>query len=156
MAIDGIGCANAEQLPQGGRIEVMIPLDPDARNAPARPQLHLIQNRYLIGLGRLLLVIHLHVEVSQPLVVVAQAVIALVEQIVVHGALFKDGNHPLYPRWAHSDAFHLYLHDRSLAGGKAKICSIGFLGIVLGFDLDFSFQPVLAPVVLEHSGQSAI
>ncbi len=49
---------------------------------------------------------------------------------------------------------HSYL--RSPVGGEAEIGLFVSGGILLGLELDFSFQPLLALVELEHAGQGAV
>ena len=55
-------------------------------------------------LGDCRCVVDLHIEVAQALVVVAQAAVALVEQILVDAAFLEDRNQALDPLWIDAGA----------------------------------------------------
>ena len=88
--------------------------------------------------------IHLHVEVAHALVVIAQPAIALVEQILVDGAFFEDGNHMPDAFRAHVGAFDQHLDLRSPVGGETEV-GIWLGGVLFRLQLDFSFQPLARP-----------
>ena len=60
----------------------------------------------------LLVVLHLDVEVAQPLEVIAQAAVALIQQIFVDRTLFKDRNQPLQPFAANLGSFNVQRSPR--------------------------------------------
>ena len=96
MAVEGIGGVDAEQFLERGGVEVVVAGDGDAfARGGAGPGRTLKTMTTSLCVGGLLLVIHLDVEVAEALIVVAQPAIALVEQILVDAALFKDGNDAL-------------------------------------------------------------
>ena len=75
--------------------------------------------------------IHLYVKVTQALIVVPHAAIALVEQIFVDGAFFENGNHVLDALRTHLGAFHQHLHSGSLVGREAEVGLDSALGNLL-------------------------
>ena len=56
---------------------------------------------------------------------------------------------------AHFGAFDQHFDLRSLAGGEAEI-GLSRRGVLFRLQLDFGFQPLVFPVVLEHPGQGAV
>jgi hypothetical protein len=95
VAVKGIGGMHAEQILEGRGVEVVVAGHTDPLHAAAGPKLHPVDNDDLVGTGGLPVMIDFHVEVAQALEVVAQAAVALVEQVFVHSALLEDRNHVL-------------------------------------------------------------
>ena len=99
---------------------------------------------------------HLCVKVTEALIVVAEAAIALIEQVLVDAAFFKDGNDVLDAVRADVRALDEDFDDRAAIGGETEVDFLGGGIVFLGDDLDFSLHPILALVVLEHAGEGAI
>ena len=118
----------------------MIAVDGDFFNAAARAELDGIEDvdavaaRQFAGwltadwLGvcwrwgqRLGLVIDFDVEVTLALKVVAQAVVALVEQIFIDAAFFKDGDEVLDAVGFNCGALDFNLDDRPAIGGEVIV-----------------------------------
>ncbi len=132
----------------------MIPVHRHTLHAPPRAKLHVEGDHHFVRRGSLLAVIHPDVEVSKALVVVAYPAVPLVQQVVVDRAFLEDWNQMLNPLLAQPCAHYLDSHNRSPGGGESKIGFPG--GIDLRLELDVRFQPLLAPVHLQHARKSAV
>ena len=147
---------HAEHLDERCGVKIAVSLHRDARHPSAQPQTHLVEDRHLVGVGSLLFMLHLRIEIALALVIVPQAAIALVQQVLVHAALLEDRNHPAEVIRVDACSLDLHLDDRPPVGGKPVIDSLRLRVELLGFELDLSFQPLLALVILEHPGQGPV
>jgi hypothetical protein len=111
VPVERIGGMNAQALHECRRVEVVISGNEHMLHAPPRPQLHRKEDAYLLVTGGLLLVGNLDVEITLPLIVVAEAAAALVEQVLVDCALLIDGNNVLDALRGNFGALDQHLDD---------------------------------------------
>ena len=156
MAVQCVGGMHTQHLLQRRGVEVTVALDRYPFDAPPRAQAHPIQNHHLLRGGGLLLMIHFHVEVTLPLIVVPQPPVALVQQVFVHGAFLIDRNDLFGAFRVHAGALYEDFHLRSAAGGKFEVGPLGLCRVPLRLKLDFGLQPLLATVLFEHPGQGVV
>ena len=107
-------------------------------------------------LGDLGLVIDLGVKITQALKVIAQAAVALVEQIFVDAAFLKDGDEMLDAIRFEGSALDFDLDDGAAIGGEAIVDGFGGAVILRGFELDVGFKPALPLELAEHAIEGAI
>ena len=147
---------HAQQLLQRVGGKVVVAVHAYLAHTAARSQIHGEDNQHFARRRRLAPVVHLHVEVAQPLIVVAQAAIAFVQQILVHGAFLVNGNQPLDPVGANLHALHAHPYHRPAIGREAEVGVLCLRYVLLALQLHVGLQPLLLLVVLQHAFQGAI
>ena len=100
--------------------------------------------------------IDLDVKVTQALKVVAQAAIALVEQVFVHAAFFKDRDEMLDALRFEACALHFDLDDGAAIGGEAVVDGLGGGVVLRRLKLDVGLKPVLPLKLAQYAIEGAI
>ena len=156
VAIQIIGGVNGEQLFQRCGIEVTVAGHRDSGDAAALAQRDIEEDGDLDGTGLLQPVLGLGVKVALALKEIAEAAIALVEQILVDAAFLEDGNNALDFFRIEVGPFHLHFYHWPLIGGEVEVDSLRFGVKLLRLELDLSLQPLHVLIDLENAGQRAI
>ena len=156
VTVERIGSVNAEQLLEGGGVEVVVAGNGDALHAAAGSQVHLEDDHNLLFVGGALIVAHFHVKVTEALEVVAEAAIALIEQVLIDAAFLKDGDDVFDAVGRDACPLDQHFDHGAPVGGKAEIDFFGGGVVFRGDDLDFGLHPLLCLVVLQDAGESAI
>ena len=156
MAVQNARGVDIEQVHQRGRIKVMIAFDGDLLYVTSWAKPDREKNVDEIGARRLGLMIDLSVKVTKALKIVAQAAIAFVEQVLVHAALFKDGDEMLDAIRFNGSALDFDLDYGAAIGGKAIVDRLGRGVVLRGLELDVGFKPALLLELAEYAIEGVI
>ena len=96
------------------------------------------------------------IEVAEALIVVAQAAIAFIEQVLVDAALLIDGDEVFDALGVDACAVHLDAHHRPAIGGKLIVDGLRGMVVDRGFELDLGLKAILFLIGAEHAIERAI